>query len=101
MSSYVVLLIHDIAIHNFPCTLEIFFIKDTAYPIPMGLFALLPRDFLVILWTMYNNWLQHSCNKMTCLYKTTMDELIKTFMQIVNYTLSLKEGVFFWVKALI
>ena len=36
MSSYVVHLIDDIAIHNLPCTLEIFFIKTIAYPILVG-----------------------------------------------------------------
>ena len=34
--------------------------------------------------------LQHSGNKMTCLYEATMDNMIRTFMQIANYRAWLK-----------
>lgn len=39
-----------------------------------------------------NKWLQQSSKKMICLYKVTMDDLIRTFMQIINYKLMLEGG---------
>lgn len=34
--------------------------------------------------TMHNKWLQQFDNKMTCMYKATMDNLIKAFMHSAN-----------------
>ena len=33
----------------------------------------------------YNNWLQQSDNKMTSLYEAIVDDMIRAFMQIINY----------------
>lgn len=35
--------------------------------------------------SVHNKWLQQYKNKMTCLYKATMDDSIYAFMQIINY----------------
>ena len=35
--------------------------------------------------TVHNKWLQQFGNKMTCLYKATVDDMIRAFMQITNY----------------
>jgi hypothetical protein len=40
----------------------------------------------------HNKWLQQSGNKMICLYETTMDDMIRTFMQFANYRTWLKGG---------
>ena len=40
----------------------------------------------------YNKWLQQSKNKMNYLYKMTMDNLIRAFMQIIYYRLWLRGG---------
>ena len=37
-----------------------------------------------------NKWLQQSSNKMTCLHETTVDDMIRAFMQIANYWAWLK-----------
>ena len=42
--------------------------------------------------TMHNKWLQQSGNKMICLYEATMDDLIRAFIQIVNYRSWLRGG---------
>ena len=38
----------------------------------------------------HNKWLQEFGNKMTCMYKARVDNLICAFMHIVNYKLWLK-----------
>ena len=40
--------------------------------------------------TVHNKWLQQSSNNMTCLYETTLDDMIRVFMQIINYRTWLK-----------
>lgn len=40
----------------------------------------------------HNKWLHQSGNKMICLYKAPMDDMIRAFMHIANYRLSLKGG---------
>ena len=40
----------------------------------------------------YNKWLQQSGNKMICLYETTVDDMIRVFMQFANYWTWLKGG---------
>ena len=40
----------------------------------------------------HNKWLQQFGNNMTCLYETTVDDLIRAFMQIANYKSWLKGG---------
>src|ERR1700737_618984 len=42
--------------------------------------------------TVHNKWLQQFGNKITCLYKATVDDLICAFMQIANYMLWLRGG---------
>ena len=42
--------------------------------------------------TVHNRWLQQSENQMTCLYKATVDDLIRAFMQTTNYRTYLKGG---------
>ena len=42
--------------------------------------------------TVHNKWLQQSGNKMTCLYETIVDDLIRAFMQIANYKSWLRGG---------
>ena len=42
--------------------------------------------------TVHNKWLQQSGNKVTCLYKATVDDMIRVFMQIANYRTWLKGG---------
>ena len=42
--------------------------------------------------TVYNKWLQQFGNKMTCLFEATMNDMIRAFMQIVNYQAELKGG---------
>ena len=43
--------------------------------------------------TVHNKWLQQSGNKMTCLYETTVDDMIRAFMQTANYRAWLKGGL--------
>lgn len=40
----------------------------------------------------HNKWMQQVGNKMTCLYEATMEDMIRAFMQIVNYRSWLKRG---------
>ena len=40
--------------------------------------------------TVHNKWLQQLGNQMTCLYKATVDDLIRAFMQTTNYRMYLK-----------
>jgi hypothetical protein len=42
--------------------------------------------------TINNKWLQQSSNKMTCMYKAMVDDLISVFMHITKYMSWLKEG---------
>ena len=42
--------------------------------------------------TMHDKCLQQSGNKMTCLYETTIYDLIRAFMQIANYRSWLRGG---------
>ena len=42
--------------------------------------------------TVDNKWIQQSGNKMTCLYETTVDNMIYTFIQMANYRAWLKGG---------
>ena len=42
--------------------------------------------------TVHNRWLQESGNQMTCLYKATVDDFIRAFMQTTNYKMYLKGG---------
>ena len=42
--------------------------------------------------TVHNKWFQQFGNKITCLYKATVDDLICAFMQIANYMLWLRGG---------
>ena len=42
---------------------------------------------------MHNEWLQHSGNKMICLYKMTMANLIHVFIQVANYRSWLKNSL--------
>ena len=41
--------------------------------------------------TMHNKWLQQSGNKMICLYKARMDDLIRAFRKIADYRLWLRD----------
>ena len=43
--------------------------------------------------TVHNKWLQQSDKKMTCLYETIVDDMIRTLMQIANYWAWLKGGL--------
>jgi hypothetical protein len=42
--------------------------------------------------TVHNKWLQQSGNKMICMYKAIVADMIRVFMQIANYRAWLKGG---------